>query len=198
MRRLSISKTGNYSTDTQHQQRARRLNERVRIARDHNRTLVGLGTAPNSIAIVFVPLFNNDNQEAIPFACLMTGEQPLRPPEERLLYDLTARELLSTLLFFEGIRQIIATGCGVRCPVRSMEWAERAVARMKGDKLPTCCGRNKELIALWEAGNKGTAPNCAKLYGKHENNTKGIHTHTASYLIALSRGYFEAFVLSSE
>jgi hypothetical protein len=102
------------------------------------------------------------HQEAIPFACIMTGEEPLQPPENRLIYDLenhlvydlAARKFLSTLLFYEGIRQIIGTGCGVRCPVRSMEWAERAFARIKGNKLPTCCGRSKELIALWEAGDK--------------------------------------------
>jgi hypothetical protein len=135
-------------------QRMHQLNERVRRASDQSRSVVSIGTAPNSTGIVFVPLFNKDNQGAIPFTCLMTGEKPSLPIEERIRHDLAARAFLSTLLFFEGLRLMVAFGCGVRCPVRSMVWAQRAWALVEGDKLPTCCGRSKELIAFWEAGNK--------------------------------------------
>jgi hypothetical protein len=142
------------TADPQYQQKLQRLNEQIKRAIDQNRTLVAIKTEPNTTTVIFLPLFDKDKQGAIPFAYLMTGERPSQSKTELIQYDLTAREFLSPLLFFEGLRVMVATGSGVRCPVRSMEWAERALARMGGNKLPPCCGRNKELIAFWEAGNK--------------------------------------------
>jgi hypothetical protein len=148
-----------FTEDAPLQQRVqKKLNERARLASDKNRTVVVLASPPNTISLVFVPFFDKDNQGATPFTCLTNSERPPRPPKERLIDNLILRESLSTLLFFEGLRQIFITGCGVRCPVRCMEWAERACARIDGNKLPTCCGRSKEIIAFWEAGNKPNLP----------------------------------------
>jgi hypothetical protein len=133
-----------------------RLNERIRRAKDRNRTVICIETAPNRAEVVFVPLFDKDNQGAFPFPCLMTGERTISPTatEDEIRANLVARKALSTLLFYEGLRLKVLFGCGVRCPVRIMDWPERAWARINGDKPPPCCGRNKELIAFWEAGNK--------------------------------------------
>ena len=89
----------------------------------------------------------------MPFTCVTTGTKPLLSLEERSVYERTLRESLETLLFFEGLRMMVATGYGVRCSVRCMEWAERALARIEGDRPPTCCGANLGIMAFWEAGN---------------------------------------------
>jgi hypothetical protein len=161
---LSIEKLAPiYATDTRYQQKTRRINERVMKANAQNRSVVAFETRRNSTGIIFVPLFNKDNQGAIPFALVMIGEKTwfknIRMPphiteNDPFVHDLAIRGSLSALLFFEGLRLMATTGCGVRCPIRSMEWAARADARKEGNKLPTCCGRNKEIIAFWEAGNK--------------------------------------------
>lgn len=143
-----------YIEDPHLQQRVQKLNERIRLASEKNRSVVVLEAPPNTISPVFVPLLGKDGHGAIPFTCLTTGEPPPRSFEEYLRGYIVLRESLSTVLFFEGLRQIVTTGCGVRCPVRCMDWADRALAKKKGNKLPTCCGRTKEIIAFWEAGNK--------------------------------------------
>jgi hypothetical protein len=142
------------TTNAQQQQRLRGIDERVKLAREQDRSVVALSSPANTILIGFVPRFDKDNQAAMPFTCLMTGKKPHIAPQERDVYEVTLRESLSTLLFFEGLRMMISTGYGVRCPVRCMEWSGQAFARIEGTQLPSCCGRAKGIMAFWEAGNK--------------------------------------------
>jgi hypothetical protein len=132
------------------------LNDSERLANEQDRTVVVLAPSEDKTSISFVPYFDSSKQGVIPFACLSRAatEPANLPREKRILLDYALRRRLSTLLFFEGLRLMAATGSGVRCPVRSIEWGERFIARITGDNLPACCGRNKELVAFWEAGNK--------------------------------------------
>jgi hypothetical protein len=146
------------NADSELQQIIQDINERLRVASAQNRTLVAISTSKikgeETFSMGFVPRIDKNNQEAIPFARPMICNDPPRPLEESFQAQIALRRALSALLFFEGLRRIAADGDGVRCPVRSIEWAEHMRARWEGNKLPACCGRNKELIAFWEAGKK--------------------------------------------
>ncbi len=69
--------------------------------------------------------------------------------------EITIRDYIAELVFFEGLRQMVGNRYGLRCPMRSFQWSEQRYPDL-GDKKtpPKCCGRVDELVKLWEVGNQ--------------------------------------------
>ncbi len=81
-----------------------------------------------------------DNQAAaLPAAYIACGGRVWAPAAS---YDGMQGEEgdVASLVFFEGLRQQIAAGRGLRCPLQ---------AGARG-----CCGRRESLLSLWEVGER--------------------------------------------